>query len=148
MSKPWSWSMLPVVATSNSTQKPTGSQSNNWTTTLPIANRRMDDLLLEYSGHWWMTEMGQGKLMGPIHSTQILFILATTTQSHLLPLSSPYSANPQEDPKTHNSTNAVVSFPLSWFSQSPMLMNLCSMVRSLLSLSHHITPSFCDYDVL
>ena len=91
--------------------------------------------------------MGKGRLMGTICYTWIPFILVRTNQSHLLLLSDPYSANPQVDPKTHNGTDTVVLFPLSWFSQPTMLMNLYSMFRSYLSSSHHITPSICDYGV-
>ena len=55
-------------------------------------------------------EKGQGELMGSIRCTQIPFILIVTNQSHLLPLSRPYSANPPVDPTTHTGTGAVVLF--------------------------------------
>ena len=48
--------------------------------------------------------MGQGKLMGSIRCTQIPFIFATISQSHLSPLLRPYSANPPVDLKTHIGT--------------------------------------------
>ena len=63
--------------------------------------------------HKWssvLSEMGQGKLMGSIHCTQIPFILITINQSHLLPLSKSYSANPLVDPKTHIGTGTVELF--------------------------------------
>ena len=56
------------------------------------------------------TEMGQGELMGSICCTQIPFILIMTSQSHLLPLLDLYSADPQEDPKTHISTDTIELF--------------------------------------
>ena len=73
------------------------------------------------------SEMGQGELMGSIRCTQIPFILVMISQSHLSPLSKPYSSNPHPDPKTHFGTDTVVLFSLSWFSRPPMLMNPCSM---------------------
>ena len=57
-----------------------------------------------------VSEMGQGELMGSIHCTWIPFILVTTSQSHLSPLSKPYSANPLVDPKTHIGTGTVELF--------------------------------------
>ena len=48
--------------------------------------------------------------MGSIRCTRIPFILITTVQSHLLPLSRPYSANPPVDLKTHISTGTVELF--------------------------------------
>ena len=57
-----------------------------------------------------MSEMGQGELMGSIRHTQIPFILVTTNQSHLSPLSKTYSANPLIDPKTHFGTSTVELF--------------------------------------
>ena len=57
-----------------------------------------------------LTEKGQGELMGSIHCTRIPFILVKTSQSHLSPLSKPYSSNPPSDPKTHFGTSTVVLF--------------------------------------
>ena len=57
-----------------------------------------------------LSEMGQGELMGFIHCTQIPFILVTISQSHLSPLSRPYSANPPIDPQTHIGTSAIELF--------------------------------------
>ena len=57
-----------------------------------------------------LTEMGQGELMGSICCTRIPFILVETGQSHLLPLSEPYSANPLPDLKIHFGTSTVVLF--------------------------------------
>ena len=48
--------------------------------------------------------------MGSICCTRIPFILIAISQSHRLPLSDLYSANPQVNPKTHISTNVVVLF--------------------------------------
>ena len=64
-------------------------------------------------GHWRNSvsnEKGQGKLMGSIHCTQIPFILIVISQSHCLPLSLLYSANPLVDPKTHTGTGTVELF--------------------------------------
>ena len=58
------------------------------------------------------SEMGQGKLMGSIRCTRIPFILVTVDQSHLSPLSKPYTSNPCLDPKTHFGTGIVELF--SW----------------------------------
>ena len=57
-----------------------------------------------------LSEMGQGELMGSIHCTRIPFILVAISQSHLSPLSKPYSANPLPDPKTHFGTGTVELF--------------------------------------
>ena len=48
--------------------------------------------------------------MGSVHCTQIPFILIVINQSHLSPLSRPYSANPPVDPKTHISTGIIEVF--------------------------------------
>ena len=61
----------------------------------------------------WLSEMGQGKLMGSIRCTRIPFILVTISQSHLSPLSKPYSSNPLLDLKTHFGTGTVELFFLS-----------------------------------
>ena len=55
-------------------------------------------------------EIGQDELMGSICCTWIPFILVTTSQSHLLPLSESYSPNPLIDPKTHFGTGTVELF--------------------------------------
>ena len=57
-----------------------------------------------------LNKKGQGELMGSIHCTQIPFILVTISQSYHLPLSRPYSTDPQIDLKTHTGTNAIVLF--------------------------------------
>ena len=57
-----------------------------------------------------LSEMGQGELMRSICYTRIPFILVMISQSHLSPLLDLYSADPQEDLKTHHSTNVVVLF--------------------------------------
>ena len=74
---------------------------------------RVNDGLLEIGNHKCVNEKGQCKLTGSICCPQIPFILVMTSQSHLSPLLDLYSANPQEDPKTHYGTNAVVLIPLS-----------------------------------
>ena len=136
--------MLPIIPTGNSTKKPSGGDFDNQMTTLGIASQRMNNRRLEMSSHLvrCLKRKGQGELMGSIHCTRIPFILITIHQSHLSPLLDLYSANPLADLKTHYSTDAVVLFSLSWFSQVPMLMNLCSMFRFSLSQSCLITPSF------
>ena len=75
-------------------------------------DRRPDDRVLHVGHEKYSvsTEMGQGELMGSICCTQIPFILIMTSQSHLLPLLRPYSANPPVDPKTHISTGTVELF--------------------------------------
>ena len=55
-------------------------------------------------------EMGQGELLGSIRCTRIPFILVAISQSHLSPLSRPYSANPHVDPKTHIGTGTIELF--------------------------------------
>ena len=55
-------------------------------------------------------EIGQGELMRSIRCTRIPFILVTISQSHLSPLSEPYSSNPLPDPKTHFSTGTIELF--------------------------------------
>ena len=57
-----------------------------------------------------LSEMGQGELMRSIRCTRIPFILATTNQSHLSPLSKSYSSNPLLDPKTHFGTGTIELF--------------------------------------
>ena len=59
---------------------------------------------------WWLSEMGQGELMGSIRWTQIPFILITINKSHLSPLSKSCSANPLIDPKTHLGTGTAKLF--------------------------------------
>ena len=54
-----------------------------------------------------LSEIGQGELMGFIRCTRIPLILITINQSHLSPLSTPYSSNPLEDPKTHFGTGTI-----------------------------------------
>ena len=59
-----------------------------------------------------LSEIGQGESMGSIRCTRIPFILVAINQSHLSPLSEPYSSNPCLDPKTHFGTGIVELF--SW----------------------------------
>ena len=122
-----------------SAQKPTSGQLNDRTTPILTKDRRTDDWVLDV-GYWRnsvSSEKGQSELMGSICCTQIPLILVMTGQSHHSPLSGPYSANPQVDPKTHTSTNAVVLFFVMIHTNPPMLMNLCSMFRPFLS-HHHV----------
>ena len=56
------------------------------------------------------SEMGQSELMGSIRCTRIPFILIAISQSHLLPLSRPYSANPPGALKTYIGTGTVELF--------------------------------------
>ena len=79
---------------------------------------------------------GQDKLMGPICCTQNPFILTMINQSHCLPLSGPYSADPQVDPETHTSTSTVVLFLCHDSHKPPMFINPCSMFRFLLCHDH------------
>ena len=94
-----------------------------------------------------MSEKSQGELMGSIHHTQIPFILVVTNQSHLLPLSRPYSANPPGDPKTHIGTGAVELF-LCHDSHNPLCLStyvLCLVLS--LSRSRLIVSSFHNHDI-
>ena len=103
--------ILLITELSNVTQKPTSGQRNCWMRLLP-ESCSLDDWMLKKRHRWdsVLFEMGQGELMGSIHCTQIPFILVTTNQSHLSPLSTSYSANPLVDPKTHFSTGTIELF--------------------------------------
>ena len=68
-----------------------------------------------------LSEMGQGELMRSIRCTRIPFILIVISQSHLSPLSKPYSSNPLPDPKTHFGTGTVVLF-LCYDSHDPLCL--------------------------
>ena len=73
---------------------------------------RSDDWVL-HVGHGRgnvLIEKGQGELTGSIRCTWIPFILVVTSQSHRLPLSLFYSADPLVDPKTHTSINTIELF--------------------------------------
>ena len=95
MSKSWWQGMLPPIPTGDESKKPTSGQFNNWTTTLTIMSRRMNDRLLEDSSHDSVPmKKGQSELMGSIHCTQIPFILVATNQSHLSPLSKTLLSQP------------------------------------------------------
>ena len=104
--------MLSIVKMLNVPEKPTCGQLDDRTTAMLSKDWRPDDRML-HVGHWRnsvSSEKGQGELMGSIRCTQIPFILVTTNQSHCLPLSPPYSANPLVDPKTHIGTSAIKLF--------------------------------------
>ena len=53
--------------------------------------------------------------MGSIRCTRVPFILVAVNQSHLLPLSKSYSANPLLDPKTHFGTGIVELFVIGHY---------------------------------
>ena len=98
--------MLPIVEALDIPKGPTGGQLDDWTTTVLTEDQRTDDWVL-HVGHWKnsvSSEKGQGKLMGSICCTWIPFILIAISQSHHLPLSVLYSADPLVDPKTHTGT--------------------------------------------
>ena len=104
--------MNPLVKTPDISKKPTHGQLDNRLLDLFSEDRRTNDRMLDighekYSG---LSEIGQGKLMGYIRCTWIPFILVMTNQSHLLPLSKPYSADPPVNLKTHIGTSAVKLF--------------------------------------
>ena len=104
--------MLPIVKTLNVPEKPTHGQLNDWMTTMLSEDWRPNDGVL-HVGHWRdsvSSEKGQGELMGSIHYTQIPLILIGTSQSHRLPLSLLYSADPLVDLKTHTGTGTVELF--------------------------------------
>ena len=90
---------------------PTSGQQDRWSRPLP-KGRSLDNWMLKQRHRWSsvLSEMGQGKLMGSIHCTQIPFILVTINQSHLSPLLKSYSSNPLVDPKTHFDTGTVEFF--------------------------------------
>ena len=89
---------------------------------------------------------GQNNLMGSIYYTRIPFILVVISQSHLSPLSDLYSADPQEDLKTHHSTNVVVLF-LCNDSHDPLCLWIHVLCLDLsLSQSCLIVPFFHDHD--
>ena len=135
--------MLLVIPLMESAQKPTSGQLNDRTTPILTKDRRMDDWVLDV-GHWRnsvSSEKGQSELMRSICCTQIPLILVMTSQSHHSPLSGPYSANPQVDPKTHTSTNAIVLFFVMILTTPPMLMNPCSMFR----LFFIMIMSYCTF---
>ena len=92
-------------------------------------------------------EKGQGELMGSIHCTRIPFILVAINQSHLLPLSKSYSANPLLDPKTHFGTGTVELF-LCHDSHDPLCLPTYALCLAFsLSRSCLIAPSLRDSDV-
>ena len=99
--------------------------------------QRPDDRML-HVGHWRCSvssEKGQGELMGSICCTQIPFIFVMTSQSHHLPLSLLYSADPLVDLKTHPGTGTDELFLVINLT-TPMLINPCSMFRPFLCHNH------------
>ena len=112
MSPPRHWGMHLIIKPSNVTKEPTCGQRNQQLGHPVPESCSLDDWMLKKRHRWSsvLSEMGQGELMGSIHCTQIPFILVTTNQSHLSPLSTSYSANPLVDPKTHFSTGTIELF--------------------------------------
>ena len=104
--------MNPVIETRNIPKDPTCSQRDHWMRDLLPEGSRLDDWMLKKRHRWSsvLSEMGQGELMGSVRCTRIPFILTMINQSHLLPLSKSYSANPPVDPKTHFGTGTVELF--------------------------------------
>ena len=112
MSPPRQWGMNPLVEMLNLPKEPTCGQLDGQLSHVLSEDGRLDDGMLEqrHGRYSVLSEMGQGELMGSICCTQIPFILVTTNQSHLLPLSRPYSANPLIDLKAHFSTSTIKLF--------------------------------------
>ena len=111
MSPPRQQGILFIAELSNVAQKPTSGQQYHWLGPFP-EGCSLDDWMLKKRHRWssvW-SEVGQNELMGSIRCTQIPFILVVINQSHLLPLSKSYSANPLVDPKTHFGTGTVGLF--------------------------------------
>ena len=104
--------MLPIVETLNLPGKPTHGQLDDRTMAVLSEDWRSDDGVLHVGHEKYsvLTEIGQGELMGSIRCTRIPFILATTNQTHLSPLSRSYSANPPVDLTTHTGTGTVELF--------------------------------------
>ena len=111
MSPPRRWGILFIAESSNVTQEPTRGQRDSWMRPLP-EGRSLDDWVLKKRHRWdsVLSEMGQGELMGTIRCPRIPFILVAVNQSHLLPLSKSYSANPLLDLKTHFGPGTVELF--------------------------------------
>ena len=141
--------MLSVVPTLDVSQEPTHGQLDNGTTTLISEDWRPDDGVLHVGHEKYSvsSEKGQGELMGSIHCTRIPFILITTNQSHLSPLSRPYSADPPIDPKTHTGTGTVELFFVIIFTTPYAYKThvLCLALFFVTIMSYH--TFFCDYDV-
>ena len=99
--------MDPLVKTLDLPKKPTHGQLDDRLSSLFSEDWRMNNGMLHvsHSKSSVLTEMGQSKLMGSICGTQIPFILIAISQSHLLPLLRPYSANPPVDLRTHIGTS-------------------------------------------
>ena len=104
--------MNPFVKMLDIPKEPTCGQLDDQLSNLLSEDQRPDDRVLHVGHERYseVSEMGQGKLMGSIRCTRIPFILITTGQSHLSPLSRPYSADPPIDPKTHIGTGTVELF--------------------------------------
>ena len=112
MSPPRQQGVNPLVEMLNLPKEPTCGQLNGRLSHILSKDGRLDDGMLEqrHGRYSVLSEMGQGELMGSIRCTWIPFILVTTNQSHLSPLSRPYSANPLIDPKAHFSTGTIKLF--------------------------------------
>ena len=112
MSPPRRWGMNPLVKMLNLPKEPTRSQLDDRLLHILSEDHRLDDGMLGQRHRWSsvLSEMGQGELMRSIRCTRIPFILVTTNQSHLSPLSKSYSINPLVDPKTHIGTGTIELF--------------------------------------
>ena len=138
MSPPRHQGMNPVIPMLNLTKKPTHGQFNGWTRYILSKDGRSNDGMLRLRHRWSsvLSEMGQGKLMGSIHCARIPFILVTINQSHLLPLSKSYSANPLIDLRNPH------QYQYCWIvlchdSHDPLcLQSLCSMFSIFLCHNH------------
>ena len=91
MSPSQRWGMNPFVKMSNVPKEPTHGQLDGGLSNLLAEDWMLDDWVLHvgHSKSSVVSEMGQGELMGSICCTRIPFILVTTSQSHLSPLSRP-----------------------------------------------------------
>ena len=112
MSPPRRQGMNPLVKTLDLPKEPTCGQLDRRLLNILSDDRRLDDGMLGKRHRWSsvLYEMGQDKLMGSICCTWIPFILVAINQSHFLPLSKSYSANPLIDPKTHFGTGTIELF--------------------------------------
>ena len=95
----------------------------------------------------WLSERGQGELMGSIRCTRIPFILIVISQSHLSPLSEPYSSNPLLDLKTHFSTGTIQLFFVMILTTPYAYESMFYVYPFSLSQSRLIASSFRDHDV-
>ena len=136
--------MDPFVETLDIPKKPTCGQLDDWLLNLLAKDWRTNNGMLHVGhGRNSVSEMGQGKLMGSICCTQIPFILIAISQSHLSPLSRPYSANPLVDPKTHISTGTIepslVMILMTPYAYKPMFYVYLFLCHNHILLHLHFT---------